>query len=300
MAKKLIITHPGDAHLDDTLSVAVALAVECENGYELPIVERREPTRKELDDPKVVVLDVGGDYDPAKSNYDHHQLPRDAEAECALSLYARDLVWKGESVFEAFGITKWFQVLKTADSKGPFQLAKDLDITPEVVFKLHSPLEESLVVEFQKNPRRELHRVLSWIGKRLLDDAVDALKRVKALDGLCHIVEVDGVSGYVLESDDTTGTETWRERSAPGTMFSIVHDNRGPGWTLYRYDDDPRLDFSRLQGREEITFAHKGGFIAKTAGRDVVSFEQALELVRAAIVHSEAQTPADQGPQPTE
>jgi hypothetical protein len=296
-----IVTHPGDAHLDDLLSVSVALAIDAvwpRDGSWAQVVERREPTMEELDDPEVVVLDVGGKFNPSVSNFDHHQLPRDAEAECALSLYARGLSWKGESVIEAFGITKWFHTLKIADSKGPFQLAKELGTTPEVVFALHSPLERALLQLFQAkeilykhppvqdNPEEvnSLWDVLRQVGQRLLDDAVENLKRVKALDGLCRIVEISGVSGYVLESDDITGTETWRERSAPGTMFSVVYDNRGPGWTLYRYDDCPDLDFSRLQGREEIAFAHKGGFIAKTIGRDVVGLEQALELVRAAIV----------------
>lgn len=296
MAKK-VVTHPGDAHLDDLLSVAVALAID----PGIRVVERREPTEEELADPEVIVLDVGGELSPLCQSYDHHQFQRDAAAECTLSLFVRELEWEGESVFEAFRITKWFQTLRVADSKGPFQLAKSLGTTPEVVFRLHSPLEGALLQLFQAETVWEvatyhpelpagwllpnsLPEVLHLVGKGLLDGAVENLKRVKALDSLCRIVEVDGVQGYVLESEDTVGTETWRERSAPGTAFSVVYDNRGPGWTLYRYDDDSRIDFSRLEGREEATFAHKGGFIAKTASRERVGLEQALELVRAAIV----------------
>lgn len=282
MTKKCV-THPGDAHLDDLLSVAVVLATD--DGVK--VVERREPTELELGDPQVVVVDVGGSHDPSKSNFDHHQIPRDEEAACALSLLVTRMMWKGESVYKAFGITKWFRVLKIADSKGPFQLAKEIGTTPDVVFELYSPLEETLLALFQGESEIQegslLFSLLRLVGERLIDDAVKALKRVKALDGLCRIVEVSGVPGYVLESEDTAGTETWRERNAPGTMFSVVHDNRGPGWTLYRYDDCPKIDFSLLKGKEEVTFAHPGGFIAKTAGREKVTLEQALQLVRAAI-----------------
>lgn len=275
------LTHPGEAHVDDFLSVCVEAAIAADAGLEL-VVERREPTDAELNDPAVVVVDTGMQYDPGRNNYDHHQLPREAEAECALSLLARHRSWDGESVFEAFGATRWFPTLRVMDSKGPYALAGELGTTNKVVFRLLSPVDRALLAEFQAETLPV--SLLASVGKRLLDQSVAALRAVNSLSDRCLMVEAGGVSGYVLEDDDTTGTDEWRELRAPGTAFSIVYDNRGPGWALFRYDDDPRINFSRLAGREEVIFAHNGGFIAKTASREEITLERALELVRDAVV----------------
>ena len=282
MATQLCVTHPGAAHLDDFLSACVFFA---QGGVR---VERREPTSDELASPEVVVLDVGGSYDPDLSNYDHHQFPREHEAECALSLYVRGLSWEELSVYEAFSDLPWFRTLRVMDSKGPFQLAKELGTTTDVVFALLSPVERILVDQFGCRTKivtiDNLGEMMTEIGRCLLNDGIAQLSRVKTLNDRCEVVEVRGVPGYVLRSEDTTGTATWRKRFAPGTAFSVVHDNRGPGWALYRYDDDERIDFSRLAGNESVAFAHNKGFMTKTLTRDKVSLEDVLHLVGEAVV----------------
>jgi uncharacterized UPF0160 family protein len=65
---KSIVTHPGVFHADDAMSVALTNFL---TGTRLP-VERRNPTSEELEDPSVLVLDVGGIFDPSRSDYDHH------------------------------------------------------------------------------------------------------------------------------------------------------------------------------------------------------------------------------------
>ncbi len=45
---------------------------------------------------------------------------------------------------------------------------------------------------------------------------------------------------------------------------TVTRDDRGQGLCLFRRNDDPRVDFSRLEGHEGVVFAHKGGFVAKT------------------------------------
>ena len=80
---KAIITHGGPAHRDELLSVAIVMATE--EGIEC--VCRREPSKAELGDPEILVLDVGGQHSPAMNNFDHHQLGREGVPACALSLY---------------------------------------------------------------------------------------------------------------------------------------------------------------------------------------------------------------------
>jgi hypothetical protein len=281
MAK--IVTHAGNAHLDEFLSVAVLIATG-----EITMIYRREPTAEDMADPNVYVVDVGGQYDPSKRNYDHHQFSRGTEAECALSLLARDLTWRGESVFEALENTKWFQILRVMDAKGPVALARKIGTTPEVVHRLMSPVQGALVGLFSRShevaPGDFMWGILQVVGAEVLYYAVGRLKRVKSLDNATKIVEVNGVKGFILESADTDGVGMWRVRQECPLEFNIVYDNRGPGWSLYRYDDCPRIDFTRVKSNERVTFTHAGGHIAKTASRATVTLEDAIELVRASIV----------------
>ena len=52
-----IVTHSGHAHRDDFLSVCFTLAM-CKEENNLPILQRRDPTDADLNNPNVVVLDI--------------------------------------------------------------------------------------------------------------------------------------------------------------------------------------------------------------------------------------------------
>ncbi len=45
-------------------------------------------------------------------------------------------------------------------------------------------------------------------------------------------------------------------------------DRRGPGFGLSRFNDDRRLDFTRISEDPEVHFAHKQGFVAKMSTVD--------------------------------
>ena len=64
---KKIITHPGGAHKDEFLACCVLLASDSAT------ILRQEATDEELNDPLVVVVDVGHRPEPHPNNFDHHQ-----------------------------------------------------------------------------------------------------------------------------------------------------------------------------------------------------------------------------------
>jgi uncharacterized UPF0160 family protein len=68
MNYRLIIVHPGVFHADDAFTLAILFTLI----GKVP-VERRDPTPEELDDPTVVVVDVGGRFDVRTRCFDHHQ-----------------------------------------------------------------------------------------------------------------------------------------------------------------------------------------------------------------------------------
>ena len=68
--RSLIITHPGRAHFDEFFAVSLVLAVDSAADFS---IQRRNPTKEELDDPNVWVIDIGERYEPERRNFDHHQ-----------------------------------------------------------------------------------------------------------------------------------------------------------------------------------------------------------------------------------
>jgi hypothetical protein len=86
-----IIVHPGRAHFDDFMSVALATQfVQVRLGDRVVLeIERRVPTSEELDDEKVLIFDVGGKHEPEKLNFDHHTLEGPT---CSFQLF---LEWLG-------------------------------------------------------------------------------------------------------------------------------------------------------------------------------------------------------------
>ena len=62
---------------------------------------------------------------------------------------------------------------------------------------------------------------------------------------------------------------------------AIFHDNRGPGLTLLRLRDDPRINFTRVKDDAEVSFAHAGGFIVKTKTKDL---NEAWRLIEGAYI----------------
>lgn len=296
---KYIVTHGGKSHLDETIACALAMAQKGEGFLDdlhgvLPI-ERRDPTPEELDDDAVIVLDVGRRLEPEKSNWDHHQLERGTRA-CAMSLLAADLtVPNGEPGVDPFDETlrnlfPWFDARTDLDAVGPYKAAEYAGTAWGSVVKFLGPLEEVFLRMFEEAPtaqaRGEL--VYEWLTKPL-DAKVAAYAEVirsfhheqasRMVDYL-DFTEADP-DKVELVSDAVTS-----HMSGGVAIFHSKPRNAGETWestglTLLRLKDDPRVDFSKVEGDPEVSFAHKGGFICCTKSKSV---EEAVRLIDAATV----------------
>ncbi|MEE2734480.1 MAG: MYG1 family protein, partial [Verrucomicrobiota bacterium] len=108
MSIELILTHPGGAHKDDYLACSLLVAQ-----HGAPI-ERREPEQGDLDNSAVLVVDVGGEHEPERGNFDHHQFPRDHDPICALSLVLQDLgLYEDAKMF-----CDWLEPAEWFDTRG--------------------------------------------------------------------------------------------------------------------------------------------------------------------------------------
>ncbi len=85
---KTIVTHSGSFHTDDVYAIATLLIRF--GSDECAIVRSRdEEVIKNAD----IVVDVGGDYDPARSRFDHHQIGA-PQRDNGIPYAAFGLVWK--------------------------------------------------------------------------------------------------------------------------------------------------------------------------------------------------------------
>ena len=119
---KTIVTHPGHAHRDEFISCCLLIV----SGI-AKIIVRRDPTKEDLNNPDVIVLDQGGRHEPEKLNFDHHQLPRDAAPTCSITLV---LSYLGIDVEQARQIWGWLEFSELLDSKGPSPRRRRLGQTP--------------------------------------------------------------------------------------------------------------------------------------------------------------------------
>lgn len=279
-----IIVHRGQVHLDELVACAFALALAYPPGSPvLPPVFRREPTEEELEDPCVLVLDVGGRHEPELNNFDHHQRAREEPAECAASLL---LAHRAPRVLEQLHqLTGWFEAMTIVDVRGPYAYAQSRGYPGfpfELAGALEAPIKELFERYEQEQPvHRQLVELLWKVGFQHLQFLQGRQEALAAMDREARLVDVQGVPGVVYLARDVSAMNLWRETKHPELAFSITIDERGEGLSLYRFNDDPRLDFSRLEGDPRMLFVHKGGFIAKTRQVDL---REAQELVARALV----------------
>ena len=269
-----IVTHPGGAHKDDLLASAVLL-----KDHPVPIF-RRDPTEADLFDPQVAVLDVGGQYDSNRMNFDHHQFPREHVPTCALSLVLKYL----EIYEDAREFCPWLEVAEWFDCRGPKDTAEWLEIDRETLGKLNSPLDITLMKNFATQsehlPGEPIWEVMRMIGTDLVEFITHLRSRLDQVAQCTDVWELEahGTKFKALflphsESlpEDANGVLAYQVKALgleEEILALIYPDSRGRGYGMRRFNDDPRLDFSLLEKEEDVHFTHAQGFIAKSSSLD--------------------------------
>ncbi|MCP5537025.1 MAG: MYG1 family protein [Akkermansiaceae bacterium] len=274
MSIHTIITHPGGAHKDDFLACSIMVAL-----HGAPIV-RREPSDDELNDAHVCVIDTGDRHEPECNNFDHHQFPRDHTPTCALSLVLKHLgLYDDARLF-----CDWLEPAEWFDCRGPNKTAEWLGVGRDVIGKLGSPIDISMLTRFARvSPSDQLqagdpvYELMRFIG----EDLLDYLKGVREkIDFVARHVERWTITagGETFEALFLPRTETGIDDSSGGLaryilvngldqeIAAIIYpDSRGEGFGLARFNDHPQLDFTRIGSAGDVHFAHNSGFLCKTS-----------------------------------
>lgn len=262
-----IITHPGTAHRDDILAVALLLSA----GGGTATVYRSTPTDEDLDDPKTAVIDIGGRHQPELLNFDHHQFPRDHPPQCALSLVLKHLyIYEAATEF-----WPWLPSTEVSDTRGHQGLVEHLGLPTNTAVpkQLYSPFdilaklwmtEEAVLV-----PGSFMHTYLVKVGRTLHEDLKAQVHRQSLL---CKVLLTRGVSGLLVadvrtipgNENPTLGLEHFLAKRKIEADVTITNDDRDAGFVIFRRNKaTSKLDFSRVRGNPCVRFAHAGGFVAK-------------------------------------
>lgn len=274
MSVHTIITHPGGAHKDDFLACSVMLAK-----FSVPIV-RRDPSEDELNDPSVCVIDVGHQHEPEKNNFDHHQFPRDHVPTCALSLVLQHLgLYEDARLF-----CDWLEPAEWFDCRGPNKTAEWLGVERDVVSKLNSPIDISMLRRFAQssvlNPSEPVYELMRMIGSDLIEYLEGVREKIDYVSTRVQRWEITTAKGnfsalYLPRAEDmiddaSSGLARYiLVNGLESEIAAIVYpDSRGEGHGIARFQDHPQLDFTRVEDQPDVHFAHNSGFLCKTSATE--------------------------------
>lgn len=281
---KSIITHPGGAHKDDFLACSVLAHL-----HKTPI-ERRDPAEEDLEDPNTFVVDIGGSHDPEKNNFDHHQFPKDHPPCCALSLVLQKL-----GIYEdALQFCVWLRPAEWLDTRGPNGTAKEMGIPREAFSALMSPIDITLLRRFAQESRLEpdspLYQIMCMVGEDIVGYVTRLRERLDQLKQQCEYWTIDTDQGSIqavflrrvdpVDEEPGFGINQFvvSEGKEEEVAALVYPDRRGEGYGLTRFDDCARIDFSKIEDCDDVRFAHKRGFVAKTSATDEARLKELLAL----------------------
>jgi hypothetical protein len=280
-----ILTHPGSAHKDEFLACCLLAAV-----HEAPIF-RREPTQADLDNPAMAVVDVGGEDDAARGNFDHHQFPKDHPPICSLSLVLMDLgLYEDARLY-----CDWLEVAEWFDTRGPVETAAWLGVERELLAKLNSTVDLTLLRRFagmsEIRAGEPMFEVMRWVGGDLIGYLRSLREKLTEIERVSEIWEMDDFRVLFLPraenfSEDASAGLARYAAGLPEekrVIAMVYPDRRGAGFALSRYNDDLGMDFTRIANEDDVHFAHARGFVAKTSATDLGRIRDLLAMSRVAI-----------------
>lgn len=259
----LIITHPGSAHLDDFLSCCLVIA----KSGNVKKVKRKEPNKGEIKDPAIWKLDVGEKHDPDAKCFDHHQ--DEIDNDCTLSLLLKK--WDFWSI--ASEVHKWLNIVVINDTIGPEEITKQLRISYKAMGALDSFVERTILDEFKK--QKEIKRgsilfsLMEMIGQNffiLIDEYNKIMKEMREKLEYKSIKGVQSIFCYKGLKHSSTLTRIIRDRMRERWPYMrggiAVYPNKRVKDTIAirRYDNDERVDFSRIANHDKVVYVHPKGF----------------------------------------
>ena len=232
-------------------------------------IERREPSKAELDNPDIWVIDIGERLEPHLKNFDHHQ---DINHSASFVLVAEFL-----GLITELKTLPWFDFKDKIDRFGPMKTGAELGTHRLRI--TYSPFEEWYLELFASDPMACMGLMRSF-GISMIKTAANMASQFKFWDK-CRKVPLGPYTIVVGHTDKSSGSQEYNDTLEQPAAVLVTYDSRGKGWKMCRFDNVPEVNFSKLEGHRDIKFAHKTGFVAKTHER--IAIDDVLELVKKAL-----------------
>jgi len=287
-----IITHNGKFHTDELIACAI-VRLAC--GRIIPVIRTRE-VQGYLDNPNIAVVDVGGTFDSAWGNFDHHQRDPELVRRSNVPYSSAGLVWASvfgrelcpdTSVWEA--VDRKMAVVDAADNGvGPGLDAERISLQ-EVVSSFNTTwLEDSGMADAAFETTLA---IVTQVVRRWIAQAEAAVKATNLVEAACakdpEILRLPQAMPWheTFFSTDRShqfvifkgGEGDWRLQCIPPTMEESFKQKTPlpEAWAGLR---DTTLE--KVSGVAGATFCHKGRFIAGATSEDAVEEMARLALAQ--------------------
>ncbi|MCF2447723.1 MYG1 family protein [Dyadobacter sp. CY345] len=250
-----VITHDTAFHADEVMAVALLRHA----GFQFKVIRSRNPTllADSLADPEVVVLDVGGIYDPLMLNFDHHQ---DASMMSAAGLiydhFKNSICPKEAQPF--FG-----NFIASIDA---------IDTNRDNIFAVWNTLPMGF---------RNTSSIIGGFNREINDPAIQDEQFQKAVDFTMEIIknevhkavkkaksEADYSKRTILANNVAVFDEfstVWKEKDEH-TFAMLPHAN---GWQIQSVDTTVAKVPENIADCEGFVFRHASGFMAVVKDKNV-------------------------------
>lgn len=258
---ELIVTHAGDAHIDDFMSVCLALAINPD-----ATVQRVTAVHANtMNNPKALVLDIGMD-DNGKNHFDHHQ---DNQGPCAFHRFATAMNYAGLAIFPSW------QFLSDVDCFGQTAVAKKIG-TQSAVLTLSQSIPERLLISIFSQchllkPGDNIHEMMTLIGREYIQTIEDIKNAQDVLKDKIVLTRINDLNVVIvhIEKNPLVGFNYYCRSNNIKPDVIIHPDQRDVGWSIMRDANcDPiRIDFLKFKNTDVANFVHANGFFMTTKKR---------------------------------
>jgi uncharacterized UPF0160 family protein len=241
---KKVITHAGTFHADELLALAT-YHYFADGGFDFMNIEhfqrQFQVSEHELNDPEIVIIDMGRSFDPALGNFDHHQDP---------SLPASNLLILRHFVPEG----RFRDLLE----EYLFKYVSDCDLGGE---KSTAPTLTSIIRGLNNLKQTNCYDLAFRVAQTALLSAVaTANARMKSEEQWDEVEKI----GKVAITDSTEHIVGWHELAEADGILMLVTPNQRGGYQITSRSTDVFI----IPENELQTFRHNSGFLAAYATKD--------------------------------
>lgn len=270
---KKIVSHLNPRHVDDFLAIAYLKAKFPQ--AEIEFVHPQNVSTEYLENPEICVVDVGGEFNPDRHNFDHHQ---DSNLPCSLLMvlgYFDGIDYSEHPVIQLIDIVDRMGVVNAGKQTG-YRFAKDIDTyrRPILLVDLNKYSKEIINSFFstlkETNDYNEFWKVFyeKLDALKVLEESKEILRKEEEefQRKLSQIEKHEIGDLLVVFSKETLAPNHFRVFQQTKADIIVEPNSMSPSQTsVIRNSQSPnvdRIDLSKLFDFYPKVFLHNTGFLA--------------------------------------